>query len=99
MIQEKQAMDESLIEEKQLSVKPTSAVRASFILFGFVMLLTGIVMFFMSAIDVLANLETMQPAVYLLASVVMYKVGWFILQQCATLKRKHSRRKPFISKV
>lgn len=99
MMQEKRAMDESLLEENSISVKPTSAVRASFILFGFVLLLTGIIMFVMSAIDVLANLATMQPAVYLLASIIMYKVGWFILQQCATLKKKGNRRKPFISKV
>lgn len=97
MSDERQVKEESLQILQRSSRKPASAIQASVTLFGFLLFLTGLLMFVIGTIEMFTPNDSLQTACYLFLGIVMYKIGRFILKQSATLPLKENRRKQVLS--
>lgn len=59
---------------------------------GFLLFLTGAVLFAVGLADLLSHIDNLLTVMLLLGGLMLYKAGRKILQHCATLKVKRERR-------
>jgi hypothetical protein len=70
-----------------------SAGQISAVLMGFVFFLTGIFAFVVAGLDAFHTAPSTKTLLFLGAGALLFKIGQFILYQCASLRLKDGRRR------
>ncbi|WP_075607860.1 hypothetical protein [Alteromonas pelagimontana] len=60
---------------------------------GFMLFLTGVILFTIGLIDILIRIDSLRTAMYLLLGLGCYKVGHMMMRHCATLRVRPERRR------
>lgn len=77
--------------------KPATASALGLCLMGFMLLLSGILMFILTTINAFSSNEGTKTMVSVLICLAMYRAGKFLLQQVSKFKLPPNRRRSVIS--
>ncbi|MEG3765520.1 hypothetical protein [Alteromonas sp. 14N.309.X.WAT.G.H12] len=64
---------------------------------GFLLFLTGGILFAIGMIDILVRINSLKTALMLVGGLVSYKVGLVMIRHCATLRTRTERRRHLLS--
>ena len=87
------------MHEEQMNSKPKRhpAFANSITIVGFLMFLTGVILFSVGIIDVLVHIDSLKTALMLVGGIACYKVGHMMIRHCATLRARPERRRHLLS--
>ncbi len=75
--------------------QPPSALSLGVTITGFFLFMTGALLAIVGVFDIFGNWENLGKLAYLLAGVILYKVGFTMIKHYATLSLKRERRRGF----
>ncbi|MDO6474281.1 hypothetical protein Q4520_02565 [Alteromonas sp. 1_MG-2023] len=64
---------------------------------GFLLFLTGVILFSIGMIDILVHINSVKTAALLVGGIAAYKVGHMMIRHCATLRKRPERRRHLLS--
>jgi len=64
---------------------------------GFMLFLSGVVLFAIGMIDILVHINSVKTAALLVGGIAAYKVGHTMIKHCATLRKRPERRRHLLS--
>tara|TARA_B100002049_G_scaffold207013_1_gene167803 strand:+ start:40 stop:327 length:288 start_codon:yes stop_codon:yes gene_type:complete len=77
--------------------KPATASALGLCLMGFLLLLSGVLMFILTTVNAFSSNEGTKTMVSVLICLAMYRAGKFLLQQVSKFKMPPNRRRSVIS--
>ncbi len=75
--------------------EPPSALNLGVTISGFFLFLTGALLVIVGFFDIFGNWENLRKVAYVIAGVILYKVGFTMIKHYATLTQKRERRRGF----
>ena len=64
---------------------------------GFMLFLSGVVLFAIGMIDILVHINSVKTAALLVGGIAAYKGGHTMIKHCATLRKRPERRRHLLS--
>ncbi|MBU2978346.1 hypothetical protein [Alteromonas sp. C1M14] len=64
---------------------------------GFLLFLTGVILFSVGMIEILVHINSLKTALLLVGGILSYKLGFIMIRHCATLRTRTERRRHLLS--
>ncbi|HCA76467.1 hypothetical protein EXU34_08705 [Alteromonas sp. ZYF713] len=84
-------------QHQERADKPATASALGLCLMGFLLLLSGVLMFILTTVNAFSSNEGTKTMVSVLICLAMYRAGKFLLQQVSKFKMPPNRRRSVIS--
>ncbi|MBR9790282.1 MAG: hypothetical protein GYB58_00905 [Gammaproteobacteria bacterium] len=84
-------------QHQERADKPATASALGLCLMGFLLLLSGVLMFILTTVNAFSSNEGTKTMVSVLICLAMYRAGKFLLQQVSKFKMPPNRRRGVIS--
>lgn len=84
-------------QDQERADKPATASALGLCLMGFLLLLSGVLMFILTTVNAFSSNEGTKTMVSVLICLAMYRAGKFLLQQVSKFKMPPNRRRSVIS--